>query len=267
MTYSCALWPKPDNGTGLAEAQESKYERLCRTLRLRPEDRLLEIGCGWGGFAQYAATRYGCRITAVTLSENQYVYAARRIQEAGLADRVTIELRDYRHIEGEYDKIASIEMLEAVGHRYLPVFAAACGRLLAPGGLLGLQFITCPDARYDALRSGVDFIQKHIFPGSLLLSPNRLNRLLQQNGHFLLHDHFDIAPHYARTLRAWRDQFEGNIEKVRALGFDDFFVRKWRYYLCYCEAAFTSRNISVVQTLHTRPNNPGLDDPPGGNDR
>jgi cyclopropane-fatty-acyl-phospholipid synthase len=256
MMYSAAKWPHPE--ASLTEAQVAKNDALCRHLRLKPTDHVLEIGTGWGGWSLHAAQTYGCRITTVTLSRQQRDLALKRIAAAGLADRIEVRLQDYREITGQYDKLVSIEMLEAVGHRYLPDYAAACDRLLKPDGLLALQYITVPDHRYEALRSGVDFIQKHIFPGSLLLSANRVNRLLNEQGGFILHAFDDFGRDYSRTLRLWRESFHGKLAEVRALGFDDRFVRKWHYYLCYCEAAFALRHISVVHTLHSRANNLAL---------
>lgn len=256
LMYSAARWEKAD--ASLAEAQVAKNEALCRKLRLQPSDHVLEIGTGWGGWSLHAARTHGCRVTTVTISRQQHDLAVQRIAAAGLADRVEVRLQDYRDITGRFDKIVSIEMLEAVGHRYLPAYAATCDRLLKRDGLLALQFITCPDARYEQFRTGVDFIQKHIFPGSLLVSVNRLNDLLARHGGFVLHGLEDFGRDYARTLRLWRDSFHRKLDQVRALGFDDRFIRKWHYYLCYCEAAFALRNISVVHTLHTRPNNLSL---------
>lgn len=257
MTYSSAIW----EGTySLAEAQKQKYDRLCRQLRLRESDHLLEIGCGWGGMAEHAASHYGCRVTAVTVSPAQHEYATARIASKGLAHLVDVRLCDYRDLTGKYSKIVSIEMLEAVGHEYHAAFCKSCDRLLEPDGLMALQFITCPDSRYEALRSGVDFIQKHIFPGSLLLSQNRLHQLMQQHGGFIIHELRDFGSDYAETLRQWRNRFDLNLPGVRKLGFDARFARKWHYYFCYCEAAFQARNISVVQGLYTRPNNATLDE-------
>lgn len=256
MMYSSARWERAE--AGLAEAQAAKNDALCRQLRLRPEDHVLEIGTGWGGWSLHAARTYGCRVTTVTISQQQFDLARRRVVESGLEGRVEVRLQDYRDVTGRFDKIVSIEMLEAVGHRFQPQFAAACHRLLRPDGLLALQFITCPDARYNDLRRGVDFIQKHIFPGSLLVSVNRLNDLLAREGGFVLHGLEDFGRDYARTLRLWRERFHERLDEVRSLGFDDRFVRKWHYYLCYCEAAFALRNISVVHTVHTRPNNLSL---------
>ncbi len=256
MMYSSALWTDPD--ASLADAQREKNDALCRSLRLQSTDRVLEIGTGWGGWALHAAQNYACHVTTVTISQQQYDFARRRIIHAGLGDRIEVRLQDYRDLTGSFDKIVSIEMLEAVGHAYQETYFKTVSRLLKPDGLLALQYIACPDNRYDQLRRGVDFIQKHIFPGSLLLSPNRVNTLLAQTGGFVLHTHRDFGPDYARTLRLWRDAFLEKLPAVRALGFDDRFIRKWTYYLAYCEAAFAMRNISVVHTLHTRPNNLSL---------
>jgi cyclopropane-fatty-acyl-phospholipid synthase len=253
MMYSAARWARAD--ASLHEAQVAKNDALCRKLHLAPTDHVLEIGTGWGGWSLHAARQYGCRVTSLTLSRRQHDLAVQRVAAAGLSDRIEVRLQDYRDLTGRFDKIVSIEMLEAVGHRYLPDFAAVCDRALKRDGLMALQFITCPDARYESFRTGVDFIQKHIFPGSLLLSTNRLNHLLARHGGFVLHGLEDMGRDYARTLRHWRDAFDARLDRVRALGFDDRFIRKWHYYLGYCEAAFALRNISVVQTVHTRPNN------------
>lgn len=255
MMYSAAKWPAHAPHLSLGAAQREKNDALCRKLRLKASDHVLEIGTGWGGWSIQAAHDYGCRITTLTISQQQFEYARRRIREAGLEGRVDVQLCDFRDVRGQFDKIVSIEMVEALGHRYQATFAEVVSRLLKPEGLLALQFITCPDGRYDEFRRGVDFIQKHIFPGSLLLSVNRMNALLTRAGGFVQHELEDLGPDYARTLRIWRENFSARLEEVRALGFDERFIRKWTYYLCYCEAAFALRNISVVHTLHTRPNN------------
>ena len=247
----------------LEEGQIAKYDRLCQKLRLKPGEHVLEIGSGWGGFSRHAARNYGCRVTTVTISEEQYKYARELFQTNRLADRIDIKLMDYRLAQGKFDKIASIEMLEAVGDKYLETYFNKCHEVLKPDGLLGLQMITCPDSRYDALRNGVDWIQKHIFPGSLLLSLNRVSEVISRTGGMLLHDFTDMGLCYAETLRRWRVSFNEHQAQVRALGFDDRFIRKWNYYLCYCEAAFAMRNISVVQAVYTRPNNPTLMNPIG----
>ncbi len=253
MMYSGAHWKSPD--WTLADAQREKNDALCRKLRLVPFDHVLEIGTGWGGWSIHAARTYGCHVTTVTISRQQFELAQARVATAGLADRVDVQFCDYRDLTGRFDKVVSIEMMEAIGHRYLPEFCATLHRVLKPDGLLALQFITCPDNRYDQFRRGVDFIQKHIFPGSLLLSLNRVNDQLSRAGGFVLHGVEDHGHDYVKTLRAWRDNFRARLGDVRALGFDDRFIRKWSYYLGYCEAAFAMRNISVVQTVHTRANN------------
>jgi cyclopropane-fatty-acyl-phospholipid synthase len=256
MMYSAALWSRP--AMTLEEAQFEKNDRLCRELRISSDDHVLEVGTGWGGWAVHAAKSRGCRVTTVTLSRQQFDYATRRVAQAGLADRVSVRLHDFRDIEGTYDKVVSIEMVEALGHKYLPDFCRVVNRSLKREGLLAMQFITCPDSRYGQFRRGVDFIQKHIFPGSLLLSLNRMNECLSGEAGMVLHGVKDMGPDYALTLRSWGESFAARLDEVRALGFDDRFVRKWNYYLAYCEAAFALRNISVVQTVHSRPNNLSL---------
>lgn len=253
MMYSSAKWARPEQT--LAEAQTEKNEALCRLLRLRPDNHVLEIGTGWGGWALHAAQTHGCRVTSVTISREQFDFARARVVAAGLTDRIDVQFRDYREVQGTYDKVVSIEMMEALGHRYQPQFADVVSRVLKRDGLLALQFITCPDARYEEMRRGVDFIQKHIFPGSLLLSLNRVNDLLARRGGFVLHQVDDLGHDYARTLREWQARFRSHLPEVRALGFDERFIRKWSYYLSYSEAAFARRHISVVHTLHTRANN------------
>jgi len=256
MMYSAARWSSPQ--LTLEQAQAAKNDLLCQKLRLTASDHVLEIGTGWGGWALYAVQNYGCRVTTITISQQQYDLAHERVAAAGLGDRITVELRDYRDIKGQFDKIVSIEMMEAIGHEYLPAFCAAIDRALRPNGLVALQFITCPDTRYESLRRGVDFIQKHIFPGSLLLSQHRVGGEMAKAGDFLLHHLEDLGLDYARTLQVWRERFSRVHSEVRKLGFDDRFIRKWHYYLSYCEAAFSYRHISVVHAVFTRPNNTGL---------
>ena len=255
MMYSSARWTQP--GLSLEAAQTEKNDALCRKLQLTPADHVLEIGSGWGAWSLHAVRHYGCRVTTLTLSRQQYDLARQRIAEAGLGDRIEVRLQDYRDIPAgeQFDKLVSIEMLEAVGHRYLEDWCRVTARVLKHDGLMALQFITCADARYDEIRHGVDFIQKHIFPGSLLLSVNRINDLLSRTGGFVLHSLDDMSQDYARTLHTWRETFNRRTAEIAALGFDARFQRKWNYYLSYCEAAFALRNISVVQTVHTRPNN------------
>ncbi len=253
MTYSSAYFSTP--GLTLQQAQTEKYDRLCRELRLQGADRVLEIGSGWGGFAVHAARNYGCHVTTITVSEEQCRYARERVRREGLDERVEVRLQDYRTLTGSFDKIVSIEMLEAVGHRHMEAFFGKCHEVLKKDGLLGMQVIISPDSRYDSMRRGVDWIQKHIFPGSLLPSIARINQAVNATGDLFLHDLKDLGLHYARTLRLWRGNFNRNIREIRDLGFDERFVRTWNYYLSYCEAAFAMRNISVVQMVYTRPNN------------
>jgi cyclopropane-fatty-acyl-phospholipid synthase len=259
MTYSSAYFEAADEP--LETAQSRKYDKLCKRLRLVPSDSVLEIGSGWGGFSMHAAKNYGCKITTVTISRQQYDEASRRIQEAGLGDRIQLLLCDYRDLRGRFDKIASIEMLEAVGDRYVDGYFAKIDELLHPQGLLGLQAILCPDNQYPILRDGVDFIQKHIFPGSLLMCNARITRAMTSCGDLNLFEYEDMAPHYALTLQRWAETFETKLPEVRALGFDENFIRKWRYYLRYCEAAFGTRHIMVAQMVYSRPDNLSIPSP------
>ncbi|CAN5218204.1 cyclopropane-fatty-acyl-phospholipid synthase family protein [soil metagenome] len=253
MTYSSAYFYK--DGLSLEEAQLAKYERLCRQLQLKPTDNVLEIGSGWGGNAIYMAKTYGCKVTSLTISEEQHKMAVERVEAAGLSDRVSILIKDYRQMEGQFDKIVSVEMLEAVGFSYLDVYFRKCHELLKQKGILAIQVITSPDSRYDSLRKGVDWIQKHIFPGSLLPSVGAINNAINRTGDLTLVDLKDIGLDYAKTLKLWYDAFNANLPTVRSLGFDETFIRKWNYYLCYCEAAFEMRNINVMHLVYTRPNN------------
>ena len=253
MTYSSAKFTQETQT--LAQAQTEKYDALCRKLQLKPTDHVLEIGCGWGGFSHHAAKKYGCKVTAVTISEAQAAYARDRIEKAGLSHLVEIRIQDYRLITGKFDKIASIEMLEAVGHKFHESFFAKCHEVLAPQGLLAVQYITVPDCRYQSLTKGVDWIQKVIFPGSLLLSVGRVNEVINKTSNLFLHHLEDLGLDYARTLSTWHDTFNAKLEEIRPLGFDEPFIRTWNYYLKYCEAGFATRNISVVQAVYTRPNN------------
>lgn len=256
MTYSAARFENEHQS--LEDAQRSKYDALCQKLELKATDHVLEIGCGWGGFCTHAARTYGCKVTAVTISQEQHRYATERVKREGLEHLVEIRLQDYRHITGQFDKIASIEMLEAVGDAYVDGYFAKCQEVLKPEGLLAFQVITVPDCRYENLRKGVDWIQKHIFPGSLLLSMARINDAINRAGDMFLHGLEDLGAGYAKTLNLWHQRFNTVLDQVKELGFDERFVRKWNFYLKYCEAAFATRNISVVQAVYTRPNNGSL---------
>lgn len=253
MTYSAALFERQD--MTLAEASTAKLDRLCRKLDLRPTDHVLEIGTGWGSFALHAASRYGCRVTTTTISREQYNLARERVRQAGLQDRVTVLFQDYRDLTGTYDKIASIEMIEAVGWQYYGEFMAKCAWLLEPGGLLAMQAITIRDDVYDAARRSCDFIQRFIFPGSCIPSTTALVGAAADKSDLKLVHFEDMTPHYARTLREWRERFFAAERDVRALGYDDAFVRMWEFYLCYCEGGFAERHIASVQMVMARPHN------------
>ncbi len=253
MTYSSAYFER--EGMTLEQAQLTKYDRLCKQLNLKPSDHVLEIGSGWGGNAIYMAKNYGCQVTTVTISEEQYKLAKELVVKENLTDKINVLIQDYRNLKGQFDKIVSIEMLEAVGAKFYDTYFKKCHDLLKRDGILALQVITCPDSRFESLKNGVDWIQKHIFPGSLLPSVAEINKAINNTGDLSMIDLKDFGLHYGKTLSIWRDQFNSNLPKVSSLGFDATFVRKWNYYLCYCEAAFNMRNISVMQLVYTRPNN------------
>ncbi len=249
LAYSAAIFPASGPMPSLADAQRAKLERLCDQLQLSPRDHLLEIGCGWGGMAIHSARTRGCRVTAITVSREQHELANRRVAEAGLSDRVRVEYRDYRDLSGTYDKIVSIEMLEAVGYEFLPDYFATCARVLAPGGRLAIQSITMPDDRFDAYRRRVDWMQTYIFPGTLIPS---LAAIRAASPQLALVDAHDIGPSYAPTLAAWRDRFLARLPEVRSLGFDTPFIRTWLMYLAFSEAAFAERTLGDHQLLFTR---------------
>lgn len=253
MQYSAAIFEEPD--IGLDAAQVAKLDRLCRKLRLQKDDHLLEIGTGWGGLAVHAARHYGCKVTTTTISEEQYNYAKRRVSEEGLEDRITLEMSDYRDLEGTYDKLVSVEMLEAVGHEYHATFFRKCCELLKPAGLMVLQTITIADQRYDKSKRSVDFIQRYIFPGGCLPSVTSMNQTMTAHTDLRVTHTEDIGPHYATTLRHWHDRMFERIEEVRKLGYSNEFIRMWQYYLCYCEGGFLERVIGNVQFIAIRPLN------------
>ena len=253
MTYSAAVFEDP--GMTLEEAQLAKYRRLADKLRIDGSCHVLEIGCGWGGFASFAAAAYGCRITGITLSEEQAAYARQRMVDEGLDHLVDIRVVDYREVEGTFDRIVSIEMLEAVGHRYLDTYFTQVDRLLAADGLAGVQVITIPEQRYDTYRRRPDFIQRYIFPGGHLPSLEAMSGAMG-GGSALFVEHVEnIGMHYAETLRRWRLRFLDHADEVRSLGFDERFLRMWEFYLAYCEGAFLARYINDLQLVLTRPMN------------
>ncbi len=251
LAYSCAYWPDPQ--MSLADAQRAKLDRLCDALALSPRDHLLEIGCGWGGMAIHAARTRGCKVTAITVSREQHRLASERVAAAGLTDRVSIQFRDYRDLPADqaFDKIVSIEMLEAVGYDYLPRFFTACAGALAPGGRVSIQSITMPDDRFDAYRHRVDWMQTYIFPGSCIPSLEVIRRASSAAG-LALASSEDIGASYVPTLRAWRAKLLTALPRVRALGFDTPFIRTWLMYLAFSEAAFAERTLSNHQLLFTR---------------
>ena len=251
LMYSSAVFEGPD--MTLEEASIAKLDRICRKLELKPDDHVLEIGTGWGGFALHAAQRYGCRVTTTTLSRQQYELARERIAAAGLADRVTLLLQDYRDLSGQYDKLVSIEMIEAVGYQYHDTYFRKCSELLRPNGRMLLQSITIADQRYEAAKNSVDFIQRYIFPGGCLPSVAVVTDALARVTDLRLFHLEDIGPHYAMTLARWRANFFRNIEQVRALGYPESFIRMWEFYLCYCEGGFAERAIGTVQMLLVKP--------------
>ncbi|MDT8921345.1 cyclopropane-fatty-acyl-phospholipid synthase family protein [Pseudomonas taiwanensis] len=251
MMYSAAKFEHP--GQTLEQAQLNKLERICQKLELSPNDHLLEIGCGWGSLAIHAATRYGCRVTTTTLSQAQYSYTLQRVRDLGLEQRVTVLQDDYRDLVGSYDKLVSIEMIEAVGHRYLPTYFRQCAALLKPDGLMLLQAITIRDQRYAQARRSVDFIQRYIFPGGALPSLSvMLDTASRQTALNLVHLE-DFGVDYARTLEHWRDNLRQSRTTLAALGYDDTFQRLWEFYLCYCQGGFEERAIGVSQLLWAAP--------------
>ncbi len=251
LTYSCALFERP--GATLAQASEAKLERLCRLLELRPQDHLLEIGCGWGSLALHAATHHGCRVTATTISAAQHALATERVRAAGLADRVTILAQDYRDLRGRYDKLVSVEMIEAVGADHLDVFVESCARLLSDEGLFALQAITIRDQLHASARDGVDFIKRDMFPGSFIPSVAAILDATRRRSDFALLELRDFGPHYATTLAAWRANLHAARERVAALGADEAFLRLWDYYFAYCEGGFRAGQLGVAQMLFARP--------------
>jgi cyclopropane-fatty-acyl-phospholipid synthase len=251
MAYSCGIFARPDST--LLEASRAKFDAACSKLALAPGQHLLEIGTGWGGLAIHAARHYGCRVTTTTISREQYQFAKERIEREGLGDRITLLLDDYRDLHGEYDALVSIEMIEAVGHHYLDDYFRRCSRLLKPGGAMLLQAITIRDQFYDQARRSVDYIKRFIFPGSFIPSVQSMVDSVARATDMKLFHLEDIGPHYARTLRLWRERFLARRADVRAQGYPESFVRMWEYYLCYCEGGFEERQLGDVQMLLTKP--------------
>ena len=246
MMYSSALYRSGNES--LEQAQDLKLSRLCDKLDLKPGDHLLEIGTGWGGAAVFAASRYGCRVTTTTISSEQYKLAVERVSRAGLQDRIIVLLKDYRDLQGQYDKLLSIEMVEAVGHQYLDQYFDRCRQLLKPDGLAAIQAITIEDQRYRSALRTVDFIKRYIFPGSFIPCVSVLTGAAARAG-LRMTSLEDIGPSYALTLREWHRRFMARLEQVREQGYSEEFIRMWEFYLCYCEGGFMERSISDVQLL------------------
>jgi cyclopropane-fatty-acyl-phospholipid synthase len=251
MAYSCGIFESPNSS--LLDASTAKFEAACSKLKLSPGEHLLEIGTGWGGLAIHAARHYGCRVTTTTISREQFELAQERVERAGLSDRITLLLEDYRELRGEYDALVSIEMIEAVGHQYLDTYFRKCSTLLRPHGAMLLQAITIRDQFYEQAKNSVDFIKRFIFPGSFIPSAQALVNSLAGVTDLKMFHMEDIGPHYARTLRLWRERLLARRDEVRALGYPETFLRMWEYYLCYCEGGFEERQLGDVQMLLTKP--------------
>jgi cyclopropane-fatty-acyl-phospholipid synthase len=264
LAYSCGVFERDDST--LEEASRAKFDLICRKLQLKPGMHILEIGTGWGGFALHAAQHYGCRVTTTTISRQQYDLAAQRIAAAGLENRITLLQKDYRTLTGQFDRLVSIEMIEAVGHRHLPAFFKACADRLKEDGAALIQAISVPAHAYRRYLDSPDFINRYIFPGSCCPSLNAMSDAAAAASDLRLVHLEDLSPHYPRTLRAWRTAFLANLERVRELGFDERFIRMWEYYLCYCEGGFAERFTSVLQLVFGKPQCPteALLPPPKG---
>lgn len=251
LQYSSAVYPRAD--ADLAEAQQHKLKRLCDSLELKPEDHLLEIGTGWGGLAVFAAKHYGCHVTTTTISEEQFRYAEALIAKENLGDKITLLKNDYRDLTGTYDKLVSVEMIEAVGRKYMATFFNTCNRLLKPNGKMALQAITIADQRMKSYANSVDFIQKYIFPGGFLPSITMMSEMFTKHTSMVIRHVDDIGFDYAKTLADWRVKFNKAHPQLMQHGYDERFGRMWNYYLCYCEGGFLERAVSAVQLVATKP--------------
>lgn len=253
MMYSSAIFSAYTHT--LRAASELKLKTICDKLQLKPDDHVIEIGTGWGGFAIYAAMHYGCKVTTTTISKQQYAEAKQRVIARGLQDKITLLLKDYRHLEGTYDKLVSIEMIEAVGYQFYDTYFAKVGSLLKPNGLALIQAITIADQRYESAKNSVDFIQRYIFPGSCIPSNTAMLNSITKVSDLRLFDLEDIGPHYATTLKMWRENFFKNIDAIRELGYSEEFIKMWEFYLCYCEGGFVERALGDVHLLLAKPDN------------
>ncbi|GLQ45961.1 cyclopropane-fatty-acyl-phospholipid synthase [Dyella lipolytica] len=251
LMYSSALWE--DDIATLEAASSRKLHRICERLQLRSSDHVMEIGTGWGGFALHAATHYGCCVTTTTISQEQHALATMRVAESGLSDKITVLLKDYRDLDGQYDKLVSIEMVEAIGAEFLDTYFAQCARLLKPDGLAVLQAITIEDHRFEQALKSVDFIKRFIFPGSFIPSIQAMLDAKTRSSDLALIELSDFGLSYAKTLQAWRERFLRQRECVRQQGFDERFVRMWEFYLAYCEGGFRERSIGVAHFVLAKP--------------
>tara|TARA_B110000003_G_scaffold45779_5_gene43743 strand:- start:2425 stop:3729 length:1305 start_codon:yes stop_codon:yes gene_type:complete len=253
MMYSCAIFD--DQNQDLDSASTLKLERICQKLNLNKNDHIIEIGTGWGGFAIYAAKNFGCKVTSTTISKEQFLLAKQRVEEAGLSNQITLLLEDYRNLTGSYDKLVSIEMIEAVGHKFYKDYFEKCSSLLKNDGIMLIQAITIADQHYQRTIRSVDFIQKYIFPGGCLPSLTCIADVLTESTDIRIINVEDIGPHYATTLRHWRDRMYLKLDSIQKMGYSNQFIRMWHYYLCYCEGAFIERAIGDIQVTAIKPKN------------
>jgi cyclopropane-fatty-acyl-phospholipid synthase len=251
MTYSCGFFM--DDNASLEDASREKLDRICRKLNLTPNDHVIEIGTGWGSFAMHAAGTYGCKVTTTTISREQYELAQERIKASGLEDKITLLLRDYRDLEGSYDKLVSIEMIEAVGDDHLGEYFSKCASLVKADGQLLIQAITMPDHRYEQYLKRTDFIQQYIFPGSCVPSLAAMLQYISHHTDLRVENIENFGPHYARTLKLWHDNFMANSDRIQSLGYSKEFIRLWQYYLCYCEAGFREKYLGTLHLHMSRP--------------
>jgi cyclopropane-fatty-acyl-phospholipid synthase len=258
MQYSCAIYSQEE--TTLEQAQQLKMKTICERLELKATDSVIEIGTGWGGLAIYMAQHYGCHVTTTTISDAQHQYAEDKINALGLTEKITLLKQDYRKLTGHYDKLVSVEMIEAVGHEYLSTFFNKCSDLLKSDGKMLIQSISIADKRYDRYRKNVDFIQKYIFPGGCLPSVSVMTEKMAKNTDLVVHEIHDIGLHYARTLHDWRIEFDQHWSELVNLGYNEEFKRLWTFYLCYCEGAFLQRSISTHHVVARKPEFRGQDD-------
>ena len=251
MMYSSAVFKNPQDS--LYQGSMHKLEMICQGLELNAQDHVIEIGSGWGGFAIYAAQNYGCKVTTTTISKQQYLFVKQKIKDLKLTHKIKVLLSDYRHLKGQYSKLVSIEMLEAVGYQYYDIYFKVCSHLLKPDGIAFIQTITIADQRYEKAKHSVDFIQRYIFPGSCIPSLTALQNSITESSDLKIYQVRDIGDHYARTLALWRIAFFKRLSEVKALGFDDVFIRMWHFYLAYCEGGFKEKAISDIHLKLIKP--------------